>query len=156
VGKLAYIAIIVLVIALAAGVFMAFYPTGRPPAGKPALIYSVGGCSSMSYDGLTRGYGSTSRIELTTGPSSINMIHHLSYVCCADIVVSLEPVEHRGDHILLKIVERNVGEMCRCICEYEITIKIADLEPGRYKIELYGVQYEDIPAEKFWEGSIEL
>ena len=155
-GKLAYIAIVILVIALAAEVFTAFYPTGSPPAGKPASTYGVGCCSSLSYNGLTRGYGSTSRIELTTGPSSINMIHHLSYVCCADIVVSLEPVEYRGDHILLKIVGRNVGEMYRCICEYEITIKIADLEPGRYKIELYGVEYEDIPAEKLWEGFIEL
>ncbi len=155
-GKLAYITTVALVIALAAGVFMAFYLTGSPPAVKPNLAYNVGGCSSMSYNGLTRGYGSTSRIELTTSPSSINMIHHLSYVCCADIVVSLEPMEHRGDHMLLKIVERNVGEMCRCICEYEIAIKIADLEPGRYKIELYGVEYEDMPAEKLWEELIEL
>ena len=154
--RLTYIVIIGLVIVIAIGFFVMLYLTGRSPAEKPALIYSVGGCSSMSYNGLTRGYGSTSSVKLSTGPSSIKIIHNLSYVCCADIIVSLEPIEYRGDYMLLRIIERNVGEICRCICEYEIIIKIADLEPGRYKVELYGVEYEEMQAEKLWEEFIEL
>jgi hypothetical protein len=66
--RLAYIAIFVLVITLAAGVFMAFLPCLKAPTGKPALTCNVSCCFSVSYDGLTTGYGSMSRIKFATSP----------------------------------------------------------------------------------------
>ncbi len=153
--KPAYIMIIGALIAIAAGVAAAFYSAGKPLIKEPTLTYVVGGCSS-SFEEPVRGYSSTSRVELTVDAFSMNLIHHLSYVCCADMVVDLEPMEPREDYVLLRIIERNVGEMCRCICDYEIAIKVSDLGPGRYKVELYGIEYEDMPAEKLWENFIEL
>lgn len=128
---------------------------GRPPGGGPKLAISVGGCAEERVGELTRGHGSVGSVRLRVEGSSLILHHGLRYVCCADISASLY-VEDRGDHRLLRIVERNSGEMCRCICDYEIELRVWDLEPGRYKIELYGVEYEGIPAEKLWEGFVEL
>ncbi len=123
---------------------------------KPTLSYEVGGCLSKSVGEIKRGQELESDVEVSVGDSSIKLLHHLRYVCCADIVVEIKSVEKEGDYTVIKILEKNVGEMCRCICEYEITMKISGLKPGKYKLEIYGVEYEDMPVEKLWEGEVRI
>jgi len=123
---------------------------------KPTLSYEVGGCSSKSVGEIKRGQGLEGNVEVSVGDSSIKLLHHLKYVCCADIVVEIKSIEKQNDHTVIKILEKNVGEMCRCICEYEITMKISGLKPGKYKLEIYGVEYEDMPTEKLWEGEVKI
>ena len=129
---------------------------GKIASKKPVLTYSVGGCSIKSPGEITRGQKLKSRVEVYVEGSSIKLLHHLSYVCCADMVVNLQAIEKHENYTLLRIVEKNVGEICRCICDYEIEIRISNLAPGRYRLEIYGVEFEDVPAEKLWEGLVEL
>jgi len=58
------------------------------------------------------------------------------------LVVGFGFMEHYGDSLLLEIIERNASEMCRCVCGCNIIIKITDLHPRWYKIELYEVGYK--------------
>ena len=129
---------------------------GRIASKKPVLTYSVGGCLIKSPGEITRGQKLKSEVEVSIEDSSIKLLQHLSYVCCADMVVSLQAIEKHGNCTLLRIVEKNVGEICKCICDYEIEIRISNLAPGRYRLEIYGVEFEDMPAEKLWEGLVEL
>ena len=129
---------------------------GRIASKKPVLTYSVGGCLIKSPGEITRGQKLKSEVEVSIEDSSIKLLHHLSYVCCADMVVNLQAIEKHENYTLLRIVEKNVGEICRCICDYEIEIRVSNLAPGRYRLEIYGVEFEDVPAEKLWEGLVEL
>ena len=129
---------------------------GRIASEKPVLTYSVGGCLIRSPGEITRGQKLKSEVEVSIEDSSVKLLHRLSYVCCADMVVNLQGVEKRGNYTLLRIVEKNVGEICKCICDYEIEMRISNLAPGRYRLEIYGVEFKDMPAEKLWEGLIEL
>jgi len=129
---------------------------GRMASKKPVLTYSVGGCLIKSPGEITRGQKLKSEVEVYVEDSSIKLLHHLSYVCCADMVVNLQAIEKHGNYTLLRIMEKNVGEICRCICDYEIEIRVSNLTPGCYRLEIYGVEFKDTPAEKLWEGLIEL
>ena len=129
---------------------------GRMASKKHVLTYSVGGCLIKSPGEITRGQKLKSRVEVYVEDSSIKLLHHLSYVCCADMVVNLQAIEKHGNYTLLRIMEKNVGEICRCICDYEIEIRVSNLTPGCYRLEIYGVEFKDMPAEKLWEGLIEL
>jgi len=123
---------------------------------KPSLSYEVGGCSSKSVGEIKRGQRLESSVEVSAEGSSIKLLHHLRYVCCADMAVELQSVEKKNGYMVLRILEKNNGEICRCICEYEIMIEISALKSGRYKLEIYGVEFDDMPVEKLWEGEVEL
>ncbi len=62
--------------------------------------------------------------------------HKLSYVCCANLTVT--PII---EGTTLKIYENNIGEFCRCICNYNINIT-SNIDYIR-KVEVYGVKYVD-------------
>ena len=105
---------------------------------SPALIYAVGGCveeadtarAARVGDVLIVGEGSAIRVE-----------HRLTYVCCAELVLT---VEQEGNTI--RITESNVGEMCRCLCDYDVEADVSGLEPGVYDVQLWGVEYQDAHA----------
>ena len=121
----------------------------------PKLSYQVLGCIDRRAGELSRAR-STSLANLTILDSRVRIAHKLTYVCCADIVVELNSSERIEDYTVLRILERNIGEVCRCICTYTVLIELSDLRPGRYKIEIYGVEHEATPARKLWEAWIEI
>jgi len=69
------------------------------------------------------------------------------YVCCAEFVVELRSAERADGYVVLEILERNVGEMCGCVCGYEASALISDLAPSRYLVEL-----GDMPARSSGRG----
>jgi hypothetical protein len=109
----------------------------------PELEYTVGGCTDESE--ASRG-GVTSEVEITGGADSIHVEQSLTYVCCAELELSLEQ-----DGNTLRITETNVGEVCRCICEYSIVADVTGLDPGEYDVEVWGVEYEDLHTPELLE-----
>ena len=115
----------------------------------PELIYTVGGCveeaaaarAATDADVLIEGEGSAIHVE-----------HRVTYVCCAELVLT---VEQEGNTI--RITESNVGEMCRCLCDYDVEADVSDLDPGVYDVQLWGVEYQDAHApELLGQASITL
>lgn len=77
-------------------------------------------------------------VVVTVQDGTIHIEQNLSYVCCAVLAVS---AGREGNTI--KVIETNVGEMCRCMCGYPLTIDLAGLPDGAYTVEVWGVQYFD-------------
>lgn len=121
---------------------------------NPTFSYEIGGCEIKRSGELKRS-AIRSQVDVEVRGAEIALLHELSYFCCAELVLELKVVEG-DDYSVLRIFEENVGEICRCICDYEISIRITDLKPGRYKLEIYGVEHEEAQAEKLWEGWAEV
>jgi len=116
---------------------------------RPALEYAVGGCTDES--DTSRG-GVTSEVEITSNADAIHLEQRLTYVCCAELELTLE---REGNAI--RIMETNVGEICRCMCEYYIAAEVSGLGPGEYDVEVWGVEYEDLHRpELLGEGRVTL
>jgi len=77
-------------------------------------------------------------VTVTVQDGTIHIEQNLSYVCCAELAVS---AGREGNTI--KVIETNVGEMCRCMCGYPLTIDLAGLGDGAYTVQVWGVQYFD-------------
>jgi len=67
----------------------------------------------------------------------IEIWHHLSYLCCADI-----HIEARKAGDVVEVTEVNRGGMCRCQCAYVVNATIYPLGSGDYTIRVYGVKDE--------------
>jgi|GEM_PF-2651629 len=103
---------------------------GRPPT-KPKLEYMESGCS--------RNQKVREGITISPSRSSVSIKHNVMYTCCANITLSLEQEDST-----LKVIETNTGDVCRCLCTYEINAKIINLLPGEYNVEVYGIKYRDV------------
>jgi len=116
---------------------------------SPELLYTVSGCAE-EYD--TSRAAAADEIEIMVRGDAIHMGHRLSYVCCAELLLR---VEQEGNTI--RVVEQNVGEMCRCLCDYDVEADITELSSGVYQVQVWGVEYEDVHTpELLGQASVEL
>jgi len=83
--------------------------------------------------------------------NSLSFSHKLSYVCCAKIILEAE-IDEKNKEIIIK--ERNIGEICKCICNYEINGTIKNLKKGSYKLKIYGIYFEDQKGQLMLEKEI--
>lgn len=120
------------------------------------LNYTIGGCEEKEEREYikTRGLELEEKVEVRIDNSFINLIHHLNYVCCARIKAYLDSVENYKNYTLIKIKEKNEGEMCRCICDYQVNMKIGPLEKGKYRIQIWGIEFERAAGELLWEKEV--
>ena len=109
-----------------------------PGPEEPTLMYSVGGCSEQS--AATRA-ATDSEVEIVGQGDTIHVAHKLTYVCCAELVLTTEQEDRR-----IRLLEKNAGEICRCMCDYDVEADITGLSPGVYQVEVWGVEYEDVHA----------
>lgn len=109
---------------------------GVPQSTGPKLNYTVGGCA-QEYE-MSRG-ATTGEVKVTARGDVVHVAHKLPYVCCAELLLR---VEQEGNTI--RVVEQNVGKMCRCLCDYDVEADITGLDPGVYQVEVWGVEYEDV------------
>jgi eight-cysteine-cluster-containing protein len=91
-------------------------------------------------------------IEVDSIGGYIFLNQHLSYVCCAKVIVSYEILESHPP--MIKITEKNAGEMCRCECEYDIEARLGPFEKGEYVIQIWGVEFRDTPTSLLFEKSM--
>lgn len=110
----------------------------NPAYDPPSLSLSVGACDqSITPDSAPEWAG----VEITVRDGAIHLKQNLSYVCCAEIEVA---IGQDGD--VIRVIETNVGEVCRCMCGYPITARLSDLPAGEYIVEVWGVEYFDADA----------
>jgi len=108
-----------------------------PEAGRPTLTYSVGGCSEQSE--TARAAADNGEVQIVGQGDTIHVAHKLTYVCCAELVLTTEQEDST-----IRLLEKNTGEICRCMCDYEVEADITGLNPGVYQVEVWGVEYEDV------------
>jgi hypothetical protein len=123
---------------LAVGVMVCFLAAActTPEAGRPALEYTVGGCSEES--DTTRA-ATGGEVQIAGQGDTIHVAHKLTYVCCAELVLTMAQEDST-----IRLLEKNTGEICRCMCDYEVEADITGLSPGVYEVEVWGVEYEDV------------
>ena len=107
-----------------------------PEAGRPTLRYSVGGCSEQSE---TTRMAADGEVQIVGEGDTIHVAHRLVYVCCAELVLTIEQEDST-----IRLLEKNTGEICRCMCEYQVEADITGLNPGVYQVEVWGVEHEDL------------
>jgi hypothetical protein len=110
---------------------------GQVISEQPVLLsVAVGPCDeTMSPDELQQWAGAQFRVE----EGLVFVTQRLSYVCCAELALAAG-----RDGSVIKIVETNVGEVCRCMCGYALEAELNGLPPGSYTVEVWGVQH--VPA----------
>ncbi len=106
----------------------------REASAPPTLTYEVGECDeSLTGEVLDAWAG----VVVTPTANGFNFVHRIAYNCCADIIASLgQDIETK----MLRLVETNRGEVCRCMCGYEMTGSVTDRLVDDYTVEFWGVQ----------------
>lgn len=118
-----------------------------PAPEGPVFSYSVSGCEDER-QATRAGYGGD--VETTVEEGMIRVKQQLIYLCCTELELTVEQERNR-----LKAIETNIGEVCRCVCEYQATANIAGLDPGTHEVRVWGVQYQDqYPLELLGEGKV--
>lgn len=145
----------VLVAAIGLFLYFMYFEKLTAPSLEIKLYYNISGCEEKIEREYTRTKG-VEKVDLKLNDGFINLTHHLSYVCCAKIKVYLNHVETYKNYILIKIKEKNEGEICRCICDYEVNMKIGPLGKGKYIIQIWGVEFESIAGELLWQKEVNI
>lgn len=123
---------------------------------QPKLTFNISGCGHQKErEYIKTRESKEEKVDFEITDNRIKLTHHLNYVCCAKIKVNWE-LEKNPAHNILKIKEKNEGEMCRCICDYVVDINIENLEKGKYLLQIFGVEFQENPAELLWEKEIEI
>jgi len=135
-------------LALFAAVLLFVLPGCRPAPGHPTLAWQVSPCQEgIRPDELA----AWAKVEAQAEDGVIHLRQNLSYVCCAKVELSLE---RSGD--LLRLVEVNTGQMCRCLCGYRVEARISGLPKGRYTVQVWGVKYEEQEPKLLGEVAVNL
>lgn len=112
--------------------------TVQESTAQPTLTYEVGECDeSLTGEALNTWAGAV----VTPIEGGLDFVHRIAYNCCADIVASLGQDPERN---ILRLVETNRGEVCRCMCGYEMTGSVTGLQAERYTVQFWGVQKPDL------------
>lgn len=105
---------------------------------------TVGECDeSIAPDALDDWAG----LEVSPLDDGVHIEQNLSYVCCAEIAIAAGV-----DESVIKVIETNVGEVCRCVCGYPVTLGVTGVPAGAYTVEVWGVQHLDVHPLVLLEG----
>jgi hypothetical protein len=115
--------------------------SGQVISDQPVLLsVEVSPCDeTVEVDSLAEWAG----IDFDARGGLVYITQRLRYVCCAELALAAG-----RDGSVVKVVETNIGEVCRCICGYTLEAELNGLQPGTYTIEVWGVQHApDQPLE---------
>jgi len=117
--------------------------------GAMLLTYEVSGCeTSTRPDDL----GTWSGVDVEVRDGVVYIAQRLAYTCCAELALAVG-----RDGSAIKVIETNVGQVCRCMCRYQVAMELDGLLPGDYVLELWGVQYDDMhPLESLHRVEVSL
>lgn len=103
---------------------------GPAPSGIPAYKALQSGCHD------TPTYPEPDSIIITVSGNDIVVLHKDAYYnCCFEI--SVEVVQNGN---VFNLYEHESGNPCWCMCYFDITTTIYDLEPGTYTINVYNAE----------------
>ncbi len=107
-----------------------------PTYDEPSLSFDPGSCDeSIPPDSLQE----WAKLKVSVENGAIHVEQNLSYVCCAELALAAG-----RDGEIIRIIETNVGEVCRCMCGYAVTADLTGLPSGTYTVEVWGVQHFDV------------
>ena len=90
------------------------------------------------------------RVEISVRDGAVHIEQNVSYVCCAELALA---AGRDGD--IIRLIETNVGQVCRCMCGYPVTVNLTNLPAGTYTVEVWGVQHLDVhPLELLGSGEV--
>jgi len=101
----------------------------------PQITYTVSSCLHDQY--------LNESISIYSKERKVFIEQIVNYVCCANITLETK-IDYETDIPTIKIFERNKGEICRCICTYNITAEISNLTKNIYNVEVYGIEYPNV------------
>ncbi|RLJ08023.1 MAG: hypothetical protein DRP12_01335 [Candidatus Aenigmatarchaeota archaeon] len=131
---------------LLAGILAAFLVFLGNQVGTPeGFSYSISGCQEQVPAEIKA--PAQAGINLQLNGSQLLLSQNLSYVCCANLKLE---IEKSGE--VIKLLEKNIGEICKCICVYQISAEIP--WKGEKRIEIWGVEHADHPAKLLWQKEI--
>lgn len=110
--------------------------TVPPSSAAPELTYTVGECRQDIPMGKLASWAG---VDVRAQEGTVSIDQRIDYVCCAEIEARLE-VEGQ----VVRIVETNIGQVCKCMCGYDLQGEITGLPPGSYTVEVWGVQHQDV------------
>ncbi len=157
------VALLLLLALAGAGVLLtkSLWNPGRNATNTTRLSfqYVVRGCENSR--GETRGLENYENGEgrediiVNVFNNTITVVHYLVYFCCAKI-----KAEARKNDSEIIILERNTGDICRCLCDYTVHMRIGNLEPKTYTLKIYGVEFSKgethIKPRLLWKGTVNL
>jgi len=109
-------------------------PTSTSPAvSTPQLNFAVSECNEKTK------IDNTNLVTITSNGDQVLVEQDAGYVCCAKI-----GMEVKQEGTLLKIIETNTGDMCKCICGYYASAQVSGLAPGIYHVQVWGIQFKDV------------
>ncbi len=89
-------------------------------------------------------------IDFEVRDGLVYLTQRLRYVCCAELALAAG-----RDGPVIKVVETNIGQVCRCICGYTLAAELNGLQPGTYTVEIWGVQHvPDQPLEMLGSADV--
>lgn len=116
------------------------------------LTYEIFGCDEENYTQTKPQIKRGENVDVEVDGGAVYFTHYLNYVCCADIEVKIANIQKKSDHVFIKLLEKNTGEMCECTCDYDIDMVLSPVLPGDYVVEMWGVGYDnDTKLEMLWK-----
>ena len=94
------------------------------------VAYTIGSCAGYKRNAQEYMY--------TYKNGSLILRFNLDYVCCANLTLH-ESTSGKN----ISIYVDNVGEMCKCMCTYPITVSVR-VNPGAYNVKILGIKYKDM------------
>jgi hypothetical protein len=92
------------------------------------------------------------KVEITIQDDDIHVEQNLFHDCCAELEVA---AGQSGD--VIKLIETNVGQLCRSACGYMVTARLTNLPADTYTVEVWGVQYLDVhPLELLGSSEVQI
>ncbi|HUX76527.1 MAG TPA: hypothetical protein VMY40_07820 [Anaerolineae bacterium] len=89
-------------------------------------------------------------MEISVRDGAVHIEQHVSTVCCAELALA---AGRDGD--VIRVIETNVGQVCRCMCGYPVTADLTGLPAGTYTVEVWGVQHYSVhPLEMRGSGEV--
>ncbi|TAD80360.1 MAG: hypothetical protein EA001_00770 [Oscillatoriales cyanobacterium] len=135
------------------------------PAPDPQLVYSVSGCEDVSLppervmaqngaiappcakitsannwptsDLAFLGRDPVRNVAIGFENDRLTFSHDLTFTCCASFVLD-RSIDRSVYPPVISIVERDMGERCRCLCDFQVAGTIGPLPPGSYVVRVYG------------------
>jgi len=115
-------------------VFLFLYITNNKKETHTELNYQISGCDNQEEFSQSFSLPKIEKPVINSQNDKIIISHSFDYLCCAELTLNWS----KSDNVI-EIYEHNSGDMCFCICKYDISASLGPLEKGDYNVKIYGI-----------------
>ncbi len=84
-------------------------------------------------------YNTWKGVDIRPLEDGFSFVHRVPYVCCSNVIFATGGNPSRG---VIRVIETNIGEVCRCMCPVVVAGEVHGLSPKPYTVEFWGIQKE--------------